>query len=76
VKHYQLVVVGSGSGGNEAALVGAKEGLKVLLVEKSTLGGTCLHHGCYPVRALRACAEATKDRQLSSKFGLLTAKVA
>ena len=73
-KHYQLVVVGSGSGGKEAALVAAKEGLKVLLVEKSTLGGTCLHHGCYPVRALRACAEATKDRQLSSKFGLENAE--
>jgi dihydrolipoamide dehydrogenase len=69
-KHYQLAVVGSGSGGQEAALAAAKEGISVLLVEKATLGGTCLQHGCYPVRALRACAEATKDRQLSSKFGL------
>jgi dihydrolipoamide dehydrogenase len=69
-QHYQLAVVGAGSGGREAALAAAKEGLKVLLIEKDTLGGTCLHHGCYPVRALRACADATKDRQLSSKFGL------
>jgi dihydrolipoamide dehydrogenase len=69
-KHYQLAIVGSGSGGREAALVAAKEGLKVLLVEKDTLGGTCLHHGCYPVRALRACAEATKDRQRGAKYGL------
>ena len=69
-KHYQLAVVGSGSGGREAALAAAKEGLKVLLFERTTLGGTCLHRGYYPVRALRACAEATKDRQLSSKFGM------
>jgi dihydrolipoamide dehydrogenase len=69
-KHYQLAVVGSGSGGREASLAAAKEGLKVLLVEKNALGGTCLHHGYYPVRALRACVEATRDRQLSSKFGL------
>ena len=68
--HYPLVVVGAGSGGREAALVAAKEGLNVLLVEKDTLGGTCLHHGCYPVRALRACAEATKDRQRAPKYGL------
>jgi dihydrolipoamide dehydrogenase len=69
-KHYQLAVVGAGSGGREAALVAAKEGLNVLLVEKDTLGGTCLHHGCYPVRALRACAEATKDRHRGAKYGL------
>ena len=69
-KHYQLAVVGAGSGGREAALVAAKEGLNVLLVEKDTLGGTCLHHGCYSVRALRACAEATKDRERGAKYGL------
>ncbi|PWT80578.1 MAG: hypothetical protein C5B58_11265 [Acidobacteria bacterium] len=69
-KHYQLAVIGAGSGGREAALMAAKEGLNVLLVEKDTLGGTCLHRGCYPVRALRACAEATKDRQRGAKYGL------
>jgi dihydrolipoamide dehydrogenase len=73
-KQYQLVVVGSGSGGREAALAAAKEGISVLLVEKETLGGTCLHHGCYPVRALRACAEATKNQQLNPKFGLENAE--
>jgi len=69
-KHYHLAVIGAGSGGREAALVAAKEGLNVILIEKDTLGGTCLHHGCYPVRALRACAEATKDRQQGAKYGL------
>jgi dihydrolipoamide dehydrogenase len=69
-KHHQLAVIGAGSGGREAALVAAKEGLNVLLVEKDSLGGTCLHHGCYPVRSLRACAEATKDWQRGAKYGL------
>jgi dihydrolipoamide dehydrogenase len=69
-KHYQLAVIGSGSGGREAALVAAQNGLKVLLIEKDTLGGTCLHRGCYSIRALRACAEAMKDGYLSSKFGI------
>lgn len=72
-KQFQLAVVGAGSGGREAALVAAKEGLNVLLIEKDTLGGTCLHHGCYPVRALRACAEATKDQQRAAKYGLESA---
>ena len=69
-KHYQLAVIGSGSGGREAAFLAAQSGLKVLLIEKDTLGGTCLHRGCYSIRALRACAEATKDGYLSSKFGI------
>jgi dihydrolipoamide dehydrogenase len=69
-KHYQLAVIGSGSGGREAAFVAADRGLSVLLIEKDTLGGTCLHRGCYTVRALRACAEATKDESLSAKFGI------
>jgi dihydrolipoamide dehydrogenase len=69
-KHYQLAVIGSGSGGREAALVAAQNGLKVLLIEKDTLGGTCLHRGCYSIKALRACAEATKDTHRSAKFGI------
>ena len=69
-KHYQLAVIGSGSGGQEAALLAAKEGLKVILIEQATLGGTCLHRGYYSIRALRACAEAAKDRHLGLKFGL------
>jgi dihydrolipoamide dehydrogenase len=69
-KHYQLAVIGSGSGGREAAFVAAQNGLKALLIEKDTLGGTCLHRGYYSIRALRACAEAANDTYLSAKFGI------
>ena len=69
-EHYQLAVIGSGSGGSEAALLAAKNGLKVVLIEKKTLGGTCLHGGFYSIRALRACAEAAKERSIGAKFGL------
>src|SRR5271157_1947227 len=62
---YQLAVIGAGSGGREAALVAAQNGLRVALIEKETLGGTCLHSGFYCLRALRACVEAAKDRSRS-----------
>jgi dihydrolipoamide dehydrogenase len=65
---YQLAVIGAGSGGREAALVAAQNGLRVVLIEKETLGGTCLHRGFYCLRALRACVEAGKYRSRSSNF--------
>ena len=57
---YQLAVIGAGSGGREAAMVAAQNGLRVVLIEKDTLGGTCLHHGFYCLKALRASAETSK----------------
>jgi len=60
-RRYQLAVVGAGSGGREAALAAAHSGLRVILIERDTLGGTCLHRGFYCLKALRACAEALKS---------------
>jgi dihydrolipoamide dehydrogenase len=57
---YQLAVIGAGSGGREAALVAAHNGLRVILIEREALGGTCLHRGFYCLKALRACVEAGK----------------
>ena len=68
--HYQLIVVGSGSGGKDAAILGARTGLRVLLVEKDNLGGTCFHRGCYSIRTLRACAMHYQAVEKSSTFGL------
>ena len=53
---YQLAVIGTGSGGSEAALLAAKKGFKVVVIENGALGGTRLHHGSYAVRALHASA--------------------
>src|ERR1700722_14109306 len=53
---YQLAVIGTGSGGSEVALLAAKKGIKVVVIESGGLGGTRLHHGSYAVRALHASA--------------------
>ena len=49
---FDLVVLGGGSGGYAASLRAAQLGLKVALIEKDKLGGTCLHRGCIPTKAL------------------------
>ncbi len=72
--HYQLAVIGAGSGGREAALAAAHKGLRVVLIEKETLGGTCLHHGFYCLRALRASADDAKNRSKSSNLGFETSE--
>jgi dihydrolipoamide dehydrogenase len=54
---YDLVILGGGTGGYSAALRGANLGLSVALVEKGKVGGTCLHRGCIPTKALLHAAE-------------------
>ena len=68
---YQLIVIGSGSGGKDAAILAARAGRRVLVVEKESLGGTCFHRGCHAIRALRACAWHYSEAERSSRFGLL-----
>jgi dihydrolipoamide dehydrogenase len=68
-KHYQLAVIGSGSGGREAALLGARKGLRTALVEGDKIGGVCFHSGSYAVRALQACAHQFRDSLRSGRFG-------
>jgi dihydrolipoamide dehydrogenase len=53
---YQVIVIGSGSAGKDAALLAARAGRRTLLIESDRLGGTGIHRGCHAVRALRACA--------------------
>ena len=47
--HYDIVVLGGGSGGYACALRAAELGKRVALIEKDKVGGTCLHRGCIPV---------------------------
>ena len=47
---YDLIVIGAGPGGYEAAIEAAKSGMKTALIERRELGGTCLNRGCIPDR--------------------------
>jgi dihydrolipoamide dehydrogenase len=67
---YDLVVLGGGSGGYAAALRAAELGMSVALIEKDKLGGTCLHYGCIPTKALLHSAEVADAAKESETFGV------
>ena len=69
---FDLVVLGGGSGGYAAALRASQLGMTVGLVEKNKLGGTCLHVGCIPTKALLHSAEVADVARESSKYGVTT----
>lgn len=68
--HVDVVILGAGSGGYACALRAAQLGLSVALVEKSDLGGTCLHVGCIPTKALLHAAEVADAARDSEQFGV------
>ena len=67
---HDVVVLGGGSGGYACALRAAELGLRVALVEKDLLGGTCLHRGCIPTKALLHAAEVADSARESERFGV------
>jgi dihydrolipoamide dehydrogenase len=67
---YDVAVIGSGSGGSEAALLAAEKGFRVILVEKDGFGGTRFHRGCYAVRALHASSRVYRQVVKSRQFGI------
>jgi dihydrolipoamide dehydrogenase len=67
---YDVVVLGGGSGGYACALRAAELGLSVALVEQGKLGGTCLHRGCIPTKALLHAAEVADSAREGSRFGI------
>lgn len=67
---FDLVILGGGSGGYAAALRGAELGMSVALVEEDKVGGTCLHRGCIPTKALLHSAEVADLMKESEKFGV------
>ncbi len=71
-EEYDLVVLGGGTGGYVAAIRASKLGLKVAVVEKGKMGGTCLHRGCIPSKALLRSAEVFRQTQLAEEFGVET----
>lgn len=69
-QNFDIVILGGGSGGYAAALRAVQLGFTVGLVEKDKLGGTCLHRGCIPTKALLHAAEIADNTRESSRFGV------
>lgn len=67
---FDLVVVGAGTGGYSAAFRAAQLGLRVALVDSDKLGGTCLHRGCIPTKALLESAAFVQRIGHASEFGI------
>ncbi|PYZ98558.1 dihydrolipoyl dehydrogenase [Alteribacter lacisalsi] len=69
-REYDLVILGAGTGGYVAAIRAAQLGASVAIVERGKLGGTCLHNGCIPSKALLRSAEVYQTVKKSSEFGV------
>ncbi|MFO7251772.1 MAG: dihydrolipoyl dehydrogenase [Actinomycetes bacterium] len=67
---FDVVVLGGGSGGYACALRAAELGKRVALIEKDKIGGTCLHRGCIPTKALLHSAEVADETRESATFGV------
>ena len=68
--NFDLVILGGGSGGYAAALRSAQLGKRVALIEKDKLGGTCLHRGCIPTKALLHAAEVADVVKDAAHYGI------
>ncbi|TYP56788.1 dihydrolipoyl dehydrogenase [Thermosediminibacter litoriperuensis] len=73
--HYDIVVIGGGPGGYVSAIYAAKKGVRVGLVEKRDLGGTCLNRGCIPTKALSHSAHIYQNLENARNFGILAENV-
>jgi dihydrolipoamide dehydrogenase len=67
---FDLVILGGGSGGYACALRAAQLGKSVVLIEQDKLGGTCLHRGCIPTKALLHAGEVADSTREASHFGV------
>jgi dihydrolipoamide dehydrogenase len=71
---YDLVVVGAGTGGYSAAFRAAQLGLRVALVDQYKIGGTCLHRGCIPTKAMLESADLLDRIRKADQFGLIVSE--
>lgn len=67
---YDLMIIGAGPGGYEAAIRAAQHNMKVVLFEEKEVGGTCLNRGCIPTKALLHAAELAEGAKAASEWGI------
>ena len=68
--NYDLLIIGAGPGGYEAAFYAAELGMKVAIAEKDRLGGTCLNRGCIPTKALMHSSDVYRDAAHGAEVGV------
>jgi dihydrolipoamide dehydrogenase len=71
-EHFDVVIIGGGPGGYATALYGASAGLRVAMIEKGKLGGTCLNVGCIPAKELLETAATYLHVNEAAEFGIMT----
>jgi dihydrolipoamide dehydrogenase len=71
-EEFDVVIIGGGPGGYAAALYGANAGLRIAVVEKDKVGGTCLHRGCIPAKEFLETAHVYRTVSGAKEFGVLT----
>lgn len=71
-EEFDVLVLGGGSAGYAAALRSVQHGFSVALIEKSKVGGTCLHTGCIPTKAYLHAAELADEAKTAEKYGVKT----
>src|SRR5215467_10582931 len=71
-RHYDLVVIGAGSGGLVGARFAAQLGAKVALIEKNRIGGDCTWTGCVPSKALIKAAKVAHEVRTAARYGICT----
>jgi dihydrolipoamide dehydrogenase len=67
---YDIAFLGGGTGGYVAAIRAAQLGMRVVVVEKGLVGGTCVHYGCIPAKALLKAASVATEVQHAAEFGV------
>ncbi|MEG0494775.1 MAG: FAD-dependent oxidoreductase, partial [Eubacterium sp.] len=67
----KITVIGAGPGGYEAAIMAAKLGAEVTVIEKSEVGGTCLNRGCIPTKAFLASSDVLETVENAKEFGIM-----
>lgn len=69
-KSYDVTIIGGGTGGYSTAIRASELGLKVAIVERDRIGGTCLHRGCIPTKALLYAAELVTAPETAARLGV------